>query len=188
MKAREIPKEVSKYFIYNPQTGIIKRKITVNNRAKKGSIVGSLRSHGYLTTSYDYKQYYIHRLAWFLHHGNQPEYIDHINGIKTDNRLANLRNCSNSQNNMNVGKMSNNTSGHTGVYWIKDRKSWKAVITVNYKTIYLIMSKDKDTVINARKQAEIKYFGEYRYKKGENNVKRKLSKRINMHEISNQKT
>ena len=63
--------------------------------------------------------------------------------------------------------MSNNTSGITGVYWKKDRNKWGARIVVNGKCIYLGYFANKEDAIKIRKEAEIKYFGEYRFKGGE---------------------
>ena len=64
-------------------------------------------------------------------------HVDHINGDGLDNRRANLRHCSPSENHRNRGRQVNNTSGLKGVYWQKDRGKWKAQIQVNRKNHYL---------------------------------------------------
>ena len=78
--------------------------------------------------------------------------IDHKNHNLLDNRNA-----------MNKVIVSNNTSGVTGVVWVKDMQQWRAEIKINTKTIYLGFFNNKDDAIAARKSAEEKYFGEYSY-------------------------
>lgn len=89
--------------------------------------------------------------------------IDHKNHNLLDNRKSNLRIVTNSQNQMNKAIVQNNTSGATGVVWLKDTQQWRAEIRINMKTIYLGFFTNKDDAIAARKLAEEKYFGEYSY-------------------------
>ena len=63
--------------------------------------------------------------------------VDHINHETLDNRKANLRLCTNSQNSMNRGKQSNNTSGYKGVSWCRSINKWQSRIAVNKKIINL---------------------------------------------------
>lgn len=90
-------------------------------------------------------------------------YVDHINGIKNDNRKCNLRIVTNSQNSMNAKIRSDNTSGVTGVSWNKLLEMWDANIVINNKTLHLGYSSDFDEAVVLRKNAEDKYFGEYSY-------------------------
>lgn len=89
--------------------------------------------------------------------------IDHINNKKHDNRKVNLREVTDSQNQMNQGVQRNNTSGVTGVYWDKESNRWYAVITVNKNSIFLGYFDNFEDAVMARKEAEEKYFGEYSY-------------------------
>ncbi|MBD5153088.1 MAG: hypothetical protein HDT16_11700 [Oscillibacter sp.] len=89
---------------------------------------------------------------------------DHINGNKLDNRRSNIRFVLQRENSKNRGTGKNNASGHIGVSWNKKEKKWTAKITVDGKNIQLGYFQDKEDAIAARKQAEIKYFGEYRRK------------------------
>lgn len=89
--------------------------------------------------------------------------IDHINHNKLDNRKENLRIVTRSQNQMNLSKKSNNTSGTTGVYFNKSTNSWVATIQKNKKRIYLGHFELYGEAVKARKDAECKYFGEYRF-------------------------
>lgn len=82
--------------------------------------------------------------------------IDHINHNTLDNRKFNLRICTRIENNRNK---KNNTSGHVGVYWDKTKNKWTAQIMINYKTIFIGRYEDINDAIQARKEAEKKYFG-----------------------------
>ena len=90
--------------------------------------------------------------------------VDHINHDKSDNRKANLRVVTQSQNIQNRGLIPNNTSGITGVHWHEHTHKWKAEIEVNGKKHYLGVFKDINDAKKARQEAEKKYFGEYAYK------------------------
>lgn len=108
------------------------------------------------------------RLHRFILDCNKNEVVDHINGNKLDNRKRNLRICTQQQNTMNnKNNRSNNTSGHKGVTWDKNRNKWIAQISVDYKNINLGRYDRIEDAIEARKRAEIKYFGEY--KRSDNN-------------------
>lgn len=121
----------------------------------------SLGPGGYLTCRIDGRGYLLHRLLMDAESGLE---VDHINLNTLDNRRENLRIVTPSQNQMNKGKMSNNTSGYKGITWDKDRNKWKVSLNEN-GICHNIGRFDelKDAVI-ARKEAEEKYFGEYAYK------------------------
>jgi hypothetical protein len=88
--------------------------------------------------------------------------VDHINRDGLDNRVSNLRFATFSQNNMNKGVQKNNSSGYTGVEWHKKSQKWRARIKINRKSIALGEYKKLTDAVKARKEAEIKYFGEFR--------------------------
>lgn len=76
---------------YDPVTGLFTCKVT-RGRIAAGSLAGSLHAHGYRVISIDRRGYGAHRLAWLYMHGSFPSgVIDHINGVRDDNRIANLR-------------------------------------------------------------------------------------------------
>ena len=93
--------------------------------------------------------------------------VDHINHNKLDNRKSNLRICTQQQNTMNTSLSKNNTSGIAGICWDKLRSKWKSYININSKRINLGYFNTKKEAIEARKQAELEYFGEYRNKEDE---------------------
>lgn len=90
-------------------------------------------------------------------------HVDHINHNTIDNRKHNLRIVTNSQNQMNKKKQTNNTSGVTGVGWHSRDKIWRAEISVDGKTKYLGSFILMDKAIEIRKAAEEKYFGKHSY-------------------------
>ena len=118
-----------------------------------------------LNRSTGYKQGHIlrvqcsaHRVAWAMYHGFWPkQHIDHINGIRHDNRIKNLRDVSMVQNARNSAKSSRNTSGVCGVSWAKRENKWSAQITLNYKKKHLGFFDDIEAAAVARKAAEIKF-------------------------------
>jgi len=72
------------------------------------------------------ERHYAHRISWFYTYGVCPDQIDHKNGIRTDNRLANLRAANAGDNAQNLGKRAKNTSGHTGAF--RHRERWRSQI------------------------------------------------------------
>lgn len=119
---------------YNPETGeflwLQRRKgVQVDRPAGRVS-----KAHGYRDICIDGILYRSHRLAFYWMRGEWPDgVVDHINGIKHDNRWCNLRECSQSQNMMNCQVRSNNTTGMVGVSWDKSRQKWLAQIRLNGK-------------------------------------------------------
>lgn len=89
--------------------------------------------------------------------------VDHINGNTHDNRKENLRACTRQENSMNQGMRSDNTSGYKGVLWYHYNgvDKWQASIQVNKKKISLGYYEKLEEAIEARKNAEERYFGEY---------------------------
>ena len=121
------------------------------------SKAGSLCPKGYINI-WLFKSYKAHRLIWLYVNGEFPsKEIDHINGIKSDNRICNLRAVTLQENQKNKSKPKSNTSGHVGVYWHKNNKNWRAAICVNNKKIALGSFINIEDAIDARQKAEIKY-------------------------------
>ena len=104
------------------------------------------------------RKFKLHQLAWLYVHGHWPEpMIDHINGIKTDNRIANLRivTCSQNAQNKAIYKTKSGLprSGFKGVHWIKESNKWRAAIGHNCKTINLGLFSDPEIAFLAYQQA-----------------------------------
>lgn len=82
-----------------------------------GSIVGCCNGSGYWETTIDSQKYAVHRLIYQMLVGKLPDgfVVDHINGIRSDNRIENLRAIPFVMNSRNQKKRKTNTTGHTGV-------------------------------------------------------------------------
>jgi hypothetical protein len=122
---------------YDPDTGLFTWKCnSIKGRPhKKGEIAGCLDRSGYIRITVRIgkvrKQIRAHRLAWFFYYSKLPTVVDHIDGIKTNNNILNLRQCTLCENQMNRGRQSNNTSGRKGVYQCARSNKWIARIRAN---------------------------------------------------------
>lgn len=124
-----------------------------------GDIVGSTKTNGYIEVYLLKKYYQAHRLAWFYIYGKWPSnQIDHINGIKSDNRLCNLREANYSENAQNLIKSKiTNTTKLLGVRKKKNRNGYEASIKLNGKSYYLGYFKNAIDAHTAYIDAKRKY-------------------------------
>lgn len=125
---------------YEPETGIF-RWLESRGRVSVGQIAGSLKDtpdSGYILIRIDGETYRAHRLAWlYVNDKWPPNDIDHINGIRHDNRFCNLREATRSENLANSRLRSCSTSGLKGAYWEKRRLCWYSNITFMMKNEFL---------------------------------------------------
>ena len=148
--------EMKKHLGYNPETGNF-WWIKARKGTRAGTTAGGIVK-GYRRICINLEKHYAHRLAWLYVHGEWPNgEIDHINQIKDDNRIDNLRVVSHQQNNQNKPLNSNNTSGVHGVAWCNRDKKWRVSIKANYKHIALGNYDTKTKAIAKRKMAEVIY-------------------------------
>ncbi|HAP3219644.1 HNH endonuclease [Escherichia coli] len=124
--------------LYDELTGKFTWKVKKCQRMNAGDIAGHKSSEGYWVIKVDGKLYKAHRLAWLYMNGSLPKSdIDHINLVRDDNRIANLRLATRSQNIQNVNKKANNKSGYKGVSWDKKSRKWRAQIVINKRKVNL---------------------------------------------------
>ena len=143
------PSEVAELLDYCPTTGVFAWKARDRalfsrekdwkhwNRRYAGSVAGNVKPDGYCQIKIFGRSFRSHRLAWAISHGVWPENIDHINGDRGDNRLANLRSVTHAQNMKNRTKHHNNTTGLTGVSVHKATGKFVAQISVDGKRRHL---------------------------------------------------
>jgi len=129
---------------------------------QKGALAGTIsagRGRPYRQIKINRRFYYAHKLVWLVVHGAWPDQLDHINGDSLDNRLANLRLCTMSQNKANSRTYKNNTSGFKGVSRHGDK--WRAYLNVNGTRINLgVFCTRSDAALAYQREAAF-HFGEF---------------------------
>lgn len=127
--------ELKEQLDYNPETGTFTWKVSKSGR-KLGGIIGTKNNLGYLITRFNYKIYSLHRLAWLYIYGEMPDdMVDHINGIKDDNRIENLRVVTNRENQTNTYK--NRKGRLVGAHFHKRAGKWCCSVKVDGKSTHL---------------------------------------------------
>lgn len=134
---------IEKGYTYNPQTGEVKSNYGKTLKSKDGSgyLKISLPSIGILLQ---------HQFGWYCMYGKCVEQLDHINGVRDDNRISNLRSVSNQQNQWN-------RTSAKGYYWNKEANKYQTQITLNGKVIYLGLFKTEDDARQSYINAKEKY-------------------------------
>lgn len=164
INSKKVLHQASKKLSYNPETGEFKRVGSFCGRGVQGQVVGTKNKDGYLRVKIDYKEYYLHRLAWLFVYGEIPKsQIDHINGNKSDNRICNLRIATNSQNSMNKPISAANTSGHKGVSFNRIAGLWQAYAQKDGKRYSGGYHKTVDAASAAAFELRGRLHGEYQF-------------------------
>lgn len=122
------------------------------------AVVGSTNKDGYISISIDNKRYGAHNLVWLYLYGKFPDLqLDHINGVKDDNRSENLREVSHAENQKNKSLDKRNRFGYPGVREGKKLGTYRAYIGIDKAKLNLGTYPNLESAIAARVQAEIKY-------------------------------
>jgi HNH endonuclease/AP2 domain len=148
---------------YDTETGIFKLKVNRGGK-RAGSVAGSKNSKGYISIKVDGRSYRAHHLVRLYVRGVWPEpgyEVDHINGDKTDNRLANLRHSTRSQNQANMPARADNKCGLKGVCVHKQSGKWEAQIQASGKKLHLGMFESPELAHETYVAAAQKHFGRY---------------------------
>lgn len=166
--------EISKLLKYEPETGKLfwlprtpgmftvgkcpaEQACNVWNSRYANTEAFTANAHGYRIGKIYDRTHRAHRVIWLLSHKEWPDgQIDHINGVRSDNRIENLRSVTQAENGKNQRKRRNNTSGVFGVAWDKHNRKWRAVIHNDGKSMFLGQFDDISDAAEARKSAERK--------------------------------
>lgn len=128
---------------------------------KAGQLAGHVKTTGYTAVRINNKEYKAHRIIYLLHHGSLPDYIDHIDGNRSNNKIENLRPATINQNNWNSKRPSQNTSGLKGVCWNKRHKKWFARVQINGKQLFIGYFNNLSDAETAIRNARESHHGEY---------------------------
>jgi len=148
---------------YHQDTGIFTWKKSRGNQFTKiGMKAGYKDSSGHMGIEINRVRYLSHRLVWLYLYGHFPKnQIDHINGIRDDNRLCNLREATAQQNMWNKKISLNNKSGFKNIHWSKTMKKWCVQIKANKKFVYVGYFKDLELADLIAHEARDKYHGQF---------------------------
>jgi len=146
-----------KLFQYNRETGELFWKKSKQG-VRPSRLAGSVDKKGYIIVVVNGFPYKAHRLIWLIVYGEYPpDQIDHVNRVKDDNRIGNLRSVNTQVNMMNVWLYVSYSSGVSGVYWYKNDKKWVSAIKVYGDRKHLGVYREWFDAVCARKSAEVKY-------------------------------
>lgn len=147
--ARPTKDELLSKLDYDRATGKLTWKVT-KGRKIAGQEAGWLDNLGYQLTRFSGVLYRNHHIIVFLETGEWPAGdVDHIDGNPSNNAITNLRVCSHAENQRNMKKHKDNTSGFKGVYWNKNAEKWMAQICVDGKLKYLGLFQNTKEAANA---------------------------------------
>lgn len=153
---------VKDLLLYSPTDGSFVWRKSTAQCVQVGAAAGGYDAHGYLRIKIGGKCYKAHRLAWLYEYGEWPiGHLDHANGQRDDNRIANLRLATPAQNRRNSRRAKNNTSGFKGVTFHKGSGRWRASIQVDRRAVTLGGFVTAEDAYAAYVAAAKRYFGEF---------------------------
>jgi hypothetical protein len=153
--------ELMEFLEYDPSTGIFRWRRSPSKNKAAGLLAGHKNGQGYREIEFRGKSYQAHRLAYIFIYGEWPSgEVDHINGTRDDNRIANLRNATKSQNQHNRKSWSRKTSStYKGVTFHKATGKWAASIQVNKKRKHLGIFENQELAHVAYRDAALELHG-----------------------------
>ena len=151
--------QLAERFSYSAETGLLYHRIVGGGRTDGPA--GTANHYGYLVVRVGRALLLVHRIAWFLENGTAPERIDHQDGMRTNNRLSNLRPCTQQENVCNAARRRDNTSGWKGVSYDPRRGKWSASIQMNGQKHGCGYFHDKREAAEARMFAALAVHGDF---------------------------
>lgn len=140
------------YLTYDPVSGIFTRP--------DGKVAGGFDPAGYIKISVENYQYFAHRLAFFYMTGRWPRYVDHKDRVRSNNKWENLREATQSQNNVNAGAQKSNKSGYRGIHQISNGR-FRVQLQKDGKPIHIGYFPDVDSAVSARDRAAVAVHKEF---------------------------
>jgi hypothetical protein len=133
------PAQAAELFSYDPDTGALRWRVRAARCVQVGDLAGARKQDGYIQVTYQKRCYQAHRIAWAITHGEWPNVVDHINGDRADNRLANLREVTVHENMQNQRRAhrSNKSAGILGVHFYSRTGRWRATNWANGRNRFL---------------------------------------------------
>ncbi len=147
--------------LFEYRDGELYWKVKYSQRVKIGAKAGALDGDEYFRISINGKRYLNHRLIFLMHHGYLPEYLDHIDGNPSNNKIENLRAATLTQNQHNRKLGKDNTSGVKGVCWHKIKKKWQVQLRINNKVKHFGYFKNLELADLVAQEARNKYHGAF---------------------------
>lgn len=147
---------------YDPESGEFKWRMSKNPGIQPGDLAGRVNVYGYCRIELDGYDYAAHRLAWLHVYGEWPDGpLDHVNGIRSDNRLSNLRKATASGNACNRKRRRDNTTGAKGVHWDKGASRFRVVVTIAGKRRHIGRFNTMTEAASAYDAAVLRMHGEF---------------------------
>lgn len=154
---------LEKVLRYDADTGLLYWTVFHYPNKKPGDVAGHHAATGYISIQFNHIHYQAHRIAWYLHSGDDPGalHIEHVDTNKANNKIDNLRLATARQNMCNMNKRSGTSSQYKGVSFYAQGRKWQAQTTVNRKNIHLGYFTDELEAHRAYCLAAIEMHGEF---------------------------
>lgn len=171
MKTIALPvEELRRRYTYDPETGEFTLKLPRRGNPINSTVVGksatSRQKIGYdvICIKHEgvYYRLYAHRVAWAMTYGEWPLlHIDHADGVRSNNKISNLRQATNQENTRNRGRGANNTSGYKGVSFEKRCGKWSAGVKVSGVRKFLGYFQTTEEANEVRVAYDLAHFGKF---------------------------
>jgi hypothetical protein len=154
---------LEKVLRYDANTGLLYWTTYIYRIKKPGDLAGHQNASGYIEIRFDRKNYQGHRVAWYLHTGEDPGtlQVEHVDTNRSNNKIDNLRLASSAQNSWNKGKKTGTTSKYKGVAFYARYGKWMSQIRANGKTTHLGYFTDELEAHRAYCLAAVEMHGEF---------------------------
>lgn len=147
---------------YEAGTGEFRWRVKMGSRARQGARAGTVKADGYRIIFIERKRYSAHRLAWFYVHGRWPlRYLDHANGERDDNRIANLREATKSQNAANSRAKVPGSVGLRGVSRVSGAATFQSRVSFEGQEHYLGTFRSPQAAHAAYRETSKRLHGEF---------------------------